>query len=616
MGIPTNRDRVKYRIAGLGLVVEERGKEAKLLFRYRGARSGSFLDDGNRNGRSSISRQDDGFVATNRPDDSNKNSSNSSSSNNNNTRGNVSDDLPPKVAAKLFSQKKTPLCGRPMSLRVGENLFCCRTIALSTESAERYIDSTLAMFGVFVSMESVASSGNPVTENLDDCNRHADEIRARSRPGTPHVCSPCFCGANDVCQRAEAMASMRIVHIALKRLCRALQREEERCAYISNHVLGMAAAEANQLEGRLGTGNGEMGKQKVHQDGQGLHPHDSFPAGVSEPSRQQNGANEDLNHVLSSPPKERGDLAHELMDFFHALADMVCPTDDLRRSGARSSFDSSSRMKGGDGCTSDGEVRVPRIVVSHLKRTVFVNQHIAVLVERPASRGQTFVGHRTATGPVSRTGNASAPEQHSVVTNNHIRTDKSMSIIPCGQSVSESKQHSPSRRIVSLSSVLICVPDVPHRLDELEMRFRRHFPAISLHASLAVLTQGFSVAETIAWVRSSDGRRVWSLGQTMRNDQQGPPRRVKSAFGDAVGTQSTHMNRTEVGFQSQDGVEVEESTGMVALGTQNDNSALQSGRVLLAIADWLASEGLVSTITQSDESGFGPPLKEQKTNNG
>ena len=85
MGIPTNRDRVKYRIAGLGLVVEERGKEAKLLFRYRGARSGSFLDDGNRNGRSSISRQDDGFVATNRPDDSNKNSSNSSSSNNNNS---------------------------------------------------------------------------------------------------------------------------------------------------------------------------------------------------------------------------------------------------------------------------------------------------------------------------------------------------------------------------------------------------------------------------------------------------------------------------------------------------------------------------------------------------
>lgn len=304
-----------FRVLGIALVVDEIGKGARLGFRYPVTPSDA---DG-----------DDLFFS-----------------------------LPPRLMAKLFRPKK-PLCGQPMTISVGETVFCCRAVIMEDHG-------NLDLFNVIVALAPTAPTTTiPIAGWFDasepDISHHADV-------------SPSF-------------LAIRRVHMSIARLCRVLEREEKRCQYVSlqaSQLIKLQETMRQELDQRSKVASGatsvdasevtQTSKRRAHRRGLSGNTMASISAlAASAPTEKEHNAKQEslqfedeqeiLEHVLAiSPPDEHhGNLAHELVQVYHALAwkdDEFLPT--------------------------------PSILLSGSHGIIHVNRHVAVCIE-PAAGGSSIL---------------------------------------------------------------------------------------------------------------------------------------------------------------------------------------------------------------------------------
>jgi len=180
-------DQAPFRVLGIALVVEERGKGARLVFRYP-----------------AVPECDaDNLFFT----------------------------LPPRTIAKIFRPKK-PLSNQPMTISLGGTVFCCRAVLMSAEHLKD--SSALVLFSVIVSLiPSVHTSAIPISgwyeRDITDLagagspqarmQRKGEDAETRSK--RVHL------------KPSTSFLALRKIHVSLARLCRVLEREEQRCRYVS-----------------------------------------------------------------------------------------------------------------------------------------------------------------------------------------------------------------------------------------------------------------------------------------------------------------------------------------------------------------------------------------------
>jgi len=225
-------DERQQKVLGMALVVEEVGKESKLVFRYPPS-----------------ANEDVSIINTNTNNDGNSKTQSgedvkmSSSTKDENMRhqDNIFFTLPPPVMAKLF-RTKPALCGQPMTLLVGGTVFCCRSVLLNqsqgggihsfddnaslhskqSSHAQPGIDSSptsldrLVMFSVIVAVLPVQSSRYKINSSLKKGS--SEEIQSEKK------------------YRSQGYPVIRRIHLSLSRLCAVLEREERRCLYMSRQV--------------------------------------------------------------------------------------------------------------------------------------------------------------------------------------------------------------------------------------------------------------------------------------------------------------------------------------------------------------------------------------------
>lgn len=142
--------------------------------------------------------------------------------------------LTPQQLAKLFRPKST-LCGRPMTLTVGGTVFCCFSVLMdkdqntsdvavdgcSSDENRKNDPSSLNLFSVIVALvPKIQLSSIPVAGWFEE--QISSDMDSQQRTAS------------------ESFLSLRRVHISLSRLCRILEREEQRCSYVSiqsQHIL-------------------------------------------------------------------------------------------------------------------------------------------------------------------------------------------------------------------------------------------------------------------------------------------------------------------------------------------------------------------------------------------
>ena len=266
--------------------------------------------------------------------------------------------LPSRLMAKLFRPKK-PLCGQPMTLSVGETVFCCRAVIMD--------DGNLDLFNVIVALAPTTPTATiPIAGWFDasEPDSHQTDV------------SPSF-------------LAIRRVHMSIARLCRVLEREERRCQYVSlqaSQLIKVQETMRQELDQRSKVASGassvdasevtQTGKRRAHRRGlsgnvmaslsavaASASTEQDHPAASKQESLQYEVEQEILEYLLAvSPPDEHhGNLAHELVQVFHALAwkdDEFLPT--------------------------------PSILLSGSHGIIHVNRHVAVCIE-PAAGGSPIL---------------------------------------------------------------------------------------------------------------------------------------------------------------------------------------------------------------------------------
>ena len=210
-------------VLGIGLIMEEVGKGARLVFRYPASPPPSFIGYSNLGKKGSSSAH---------PESSSKNKSadlNSSSiadgSNDGGANGSIDlfFDLPARVISKLFRPKR-PLCGQPLTLNVSGTTFCCRAELFDTQPStiggSEGSNHPLVLFSVIVALAPIASSAAEGTES-SHVHHHHHHVESSNHPHSQS-------------QRSDAtFTTIKIIHRNLAKICRVLTREELRCRYVS-----------------------------------------------------------------------------------------------------------------------------------------------------------------------------------------------------------------------------------------------------------------------------------------------------------------------------------------------------------------------------------------------
>lgn len=282
-----------YKVCGIGFVVEEAGKGAKLLFRYPSHPQASqhFIDE------DSTTEQSLFFT------------------------------LPSRVMAKLF-RPKHDLCDRHMTLTIKNTLFCCRAALMNgdknptsnlqkheqTHNDEASLEtSNLVLFSIIVALEKPS--------NFDNINTHP--------------------------------ALMRHVQSVLKSLCSLLLREERRYEYVSKQTSFLVQTlkeefkflrksskssiassfcdhDANEDEPELQ----DVGKSSFHSIGTAKNTFSisldkmdlssSTIVNVTSREKQQTVLetmmSADISPTISNKTKIRGNLVRELAEVYHLLS--------------------------------------------------------------------------------------------------------------------------------------------------------------------------------------------------------------------------------------------------------------------------------------------------------
>ncbi|KAL7459512.1 hypothetical protein ACHAWC_011387 [Mediolabrus comicus] len=223
-------------VLGIGLVMEEVGKGARLVFRYPASPAPIFYHTSAANGNSGGVKSSTSFSPssphqTPHSSPSKKGASRLSSTSDSSSydpavRDNNSIDLffdlPARILSKLFRPKR-PLCGQPLTLNVSGTTFVCRAELFdaqpSTVGAGEGSDHPLVLFSVIVALAPLAC--------LDGAAASANHFD-RSSPITNNSNHTATQKRSDL-----AFNAIRRVHDNLATLCRVLKREELRCRYVS-----------------------------------------------------------------------------------------------------------------------------------------------------------------------------------------------------------------------------------------------------------------------------------------------------------------------------------------------------------------------------------------------
>ncbi len=294
-------------VLGIGLVMEEVGKGARLVFRYPSAPPFAMR-------MSSTDGSNDSEI---------------------NTDSNSIDlffDLPAKVMSKLFRPKR-PLCGQPLTLNVSGTTFCCRAELFdsqpSTVGGGEGSNHPLVLFSVIVALAPLASSadGAAATASQFDRANPADSTTRESPQ-----------------KRADfAFNAIRRVHDNLASLCRVLKREELRCRYVSRqcNMLLQVRKEFEAKEGpdddrRGNEGGGTNSKSGPGMDGNTSHnelstsPKDKRsvppPPVPTKGKKETNNADNDSRPKLT--PTERREYVQNLVEIMLAANCQITPIED------------------------------------------------------------------------------------------------------------------------------------------------------------------------------------------------------------------------------------------------------------------------------------------------
>jgi len=254
-------------VLGIGLVMEEAGKGARLVFRYPSAPAPIFFDrssGGVDERESSKSSSSAVASAVHRSPTVTPNSSPnkkggvrlSSTANSRDPAISADDsnsidlffDLPARVVSKLFRPKR-PLCGQPLTLNVSGTTFCCRAELFdsqpSTVSVGEGSNHPLVLFSVIVALAPHASSDGAVVPATQFDRANPTDHTTNTAPQ----------------KRSDfAFNAIRRVHNNLARLCRVLKREELRCRYVSRQC-NMLLQVRKDYEAKVGPDDERRGNE-------------------------------------------------------------------------------------------------------------------------------------------------------------------------------------------------------------------------------------------------------------------------------------------------------------------------------------------------------------------
>ncbi|KAG7354937.1 hypothetical protein IV203_004293 [Nitzschia inconspicua] len=382
------RTRIKssVRVLGLAMIVEERGSGARLVARYpthpsleetQMSHSSTLVD---RNESESSGGANTKHVATDshhRDDDENTDDNETSHTND------LFFTLTARQMAKLFRTKNS-LCNQPMTLRVNRTVFCCYAVLMdmdenaspmlesgSTHAANSNSDSELTHFSIVVALSTQEGEASVPFSNFWDGNnedqmdleRYVHHVETAAANVTDNKKEEKKKKKKSASRVSTAFLAIRRVHISLARLCRALEREEHRCRYVSLQAsaffkirneqqkrweeivmstsrTGRAGKQTTANSGSvLSTGNADSHPRKgrhVRQNsfgaaaGGGTTLDDAMNKLSAPPSvkQEQEKEQETLELMLSLPPPERqpglpkhhGNLVRELCSVYHALS--------------------------------------------------------------------------------------------------------------------------------------------------------------------------------------------------------------------------------------------------------------------------------------------------------
>ncbi|KAL7553978.1 hypothetical protein ACHAWF_017330 [Thalassiosira exigua] len=231
-------------VLGIGLIMEEAGKGARLVFRYPASPPPSFLEGdrvgqpeegvGSRGGsehRRGRSKSPKGSGPRGKRDV--RLSTTCSSGDGSEGAQSVGDsidlffDLPARVIEKLFRPKR-PLCGQPLTLNVSGTTFCCRAELFdsqpSTIGGGEGSNHPLVLFSVIVALAPLAPSASADAPLSETSQRYPFDVGHKGTSAAESSCSH---------RIDNTFLTVRCVHRNLARLCRVLTREELRCRYVS-----------------------------------------------------------------------------------------------------------------------------------------------------------------------------------------------------------------------------------------------------------------------------------------------------------------------------------------------------------------------------------------------
>jgi len=543
-----------FLVTGIALVVEERGKGARLVLRY------PVTDE-----HLPSKERDAGLFFT----------------------------LPPRVMAKLFRPKK-PLCGQPMTISVGGTVFCCRAVLLEDKELQAEGDETesaLVLFSVVVALtQSVPTSTIPISGWFDGDKSPTESPESAILTGNATASLPAFAKAS------KSFLAIRRVHVSLLRLCRVLEREERRCRYISFQAAHMIqinddfhslkeTKRQNSAANSVNTTPSDNTKVRRHR--RTLTPSSPSPSTLTEtidaakPMQEPDVSvtvrqerDQEIFEIMMSAPSTgthtHGNIAREMVHVYHALS----------RNDTDFPPTPSTLLSGRDGI-------------------VYINRHVAVPIE--ATSGISFLEsmplvrpyhtllfpHSSAADLVASLPSSTARLQQLLVMTNpskslaDIATDVALSLPAVMEMASFLVGHQAciASHVMTKSTVLACTDNAISRMQQFTLDFSEQFYHLSIFTVVSILTsKGLTLGELIKRTTSGQGEESELVGSIL-----------SAVFAQAISPSQSGIASTLVevdGCPIDSELRVEETT----------NSLM--GETLFAMAVWLRAKNIVVAMNE------------------
>ena len=253
-----------YSVIGIAFLVEEAGRESRLVVRYPVSKpSITSLSDGD----------------------------------------NVFYSLSPRVMAKLF-RPKPALCNMPTTISVGETVFCCQTVPVADEVDH---DDDI---GVSNLESNDNTSGELVVFSIIIALKKSRDQDYMDSGGSILQFSSSLSSSQSIFQN---------VHLTLRRVCDAFEREEKRCGYLSSQIKSLD----NIIEENKSTGvlPNESNIDRSDVDVNGRY---STTRTILDGNTTQDTHDEVLQTIwelqVTNDQNQSGNLARELAECYHALS--------------------------------------------------------------------------------------------------------------------------------------------------------------------------------------------------------------------------------------------------------------------------------------------------------